>query len=134
MSVFFVLQINTLVGVQQVDPKVLEAAQAYGATGLKRFRFIILPAALPFVLSGLRISAGMAVIVVTSVEFVASNSGLGYLIWNSWQLFQPEQMYVGLVVVSLLGAVMTGLIILVERLALPWKRKSGPSTRRRGKA
>jgi ABC-type nitrate/sulfonate/bicarbonate transport system permease component len=133
ISVFFVLQINTLAGVRQVDAKVLEAATAYGAAGLKRFRFVILPGALPFVFSGLRVAAGMAVIVVTSVEFVASDSGLGYLIWNSWQLFQPEQMYVGLVVVSLLGAVMTGLIILAERLAVPWKRNGGPSTSRRRK-
>jgi ABC-type nitrate/sulfonate/bicarbonate transport system permease component len=130
ISVFFVLQINTLAGVRQIDAKVLEAAQAYGAAGLRRFRFVILPGALPFIFSGLRVSAGMAVIVVTSVEFVASNSGLGYLIWNSWQLFQPEQMYVGLVVVSLLGAVMTGLFILAEKLAVPWKRNAGPSTTR----
>src|SRR5262249_45944774 len=89
ISVFFVLQINTLAGVRQIDAKVLEAAQAYGAAGLKRVRVVILPRALPFLFSRLKVSPGMAGIVVPSVEFVASNSGLGYLIWNSWQLFQP---------------------------------------------
>ena len=130
ISVFFVMQINTVAGVRQIEPKVLEAARAYGATGLKRFRYIILPGALPFVFSGLRVSAGMAVIVVTAVEFVASNTGLGYLIWNSWQLFQPQQMYVGLIAVSLLGAAMTGVIVLAEKLSLPWKRGSSVKKRK----
>jgi sulfonate transport system permease protein len=67
----------------------------------------------------------MAVIVITAVEFVASNDGLGYLIWNSWQLFQPEKMFVGLIVVSLIGALVTGLVILLERALLPWKRTGG---------
>lgn len=122
ISVFFVMQINTVAGVRQIDPKIHEAARAYGATGLRRFRLVILPGALPFIFSGLRIATGTAVIVITAVEFVASNTGLGYLIWNSWQLFQPQQMYVGLVTVAVLGAVLTGLFALLERLALPWRR------------
>lgn len=66
--------------------------------------------------------------VVTAVEFVASESGLGYLIWNSWQLFQPSTMFVGLIMVSLIGAGATGLIILLERTVLPWRR-AGRATR-----
>jgi len=73
----------------------------------------------------------MAVIVVTAVEFVASNNGLGYLIWNSWQLFQPQIMFVGLITVSLIGALITGLVILLERALLPWRHASGP--RRKGR-
>lgn len=122
ISVFFVMQINTVAGVRQIDQEILEAARAYGATGLNRFRLIILPGALPFIFSGFRIATGTAVIVVTAVEFVASNTGLGFLIWNSWQLFQPEQMYVGLVTVAVLGALLTGLFVVAERLSLPWKR------------
>lgn len=122
ISVFFVMQINTVAGVRQIDPKINEAARAYGARGLARFWQITLPGALPFIFSGLRVATGTAVIVITAVEFVASNTGLGYLIWNSWQLFQPEQMYVGLVTVAIVGAVLTGVFALIERLALPWRR------------
>ncbi|SHK67719.1 NitT/TauT family transport system permease protein [Pseudonocardia thermophila] len=129
IAVFFVLQINTLAGYKQIDPRVLEAARAYGATGWKGFRYVVLPAAMPAVFTGLRVSAGMSVVVVTAVEFVASESGLGYLIWNSWQLFQPERMYVGLIVVSALGAALTGLLLGLERLLLPWRR-STPGRRR----
>ncbi|MCK6212757.1 ABC transporter permease [Georgenia sp. EYE_87] len=125
ISVFFVVQINTLAGIVSIDARILEAARAYRATGWKLFRHVLLPGALPHIMTGLRVSAGMAVIVITAVEFVASNDGLGYLIWNSWQLFQPEKMFVGLIVVSLIGALVTGLVILLERALLPWKRTGG---------
>jgi len=131
ISVFFVVQINTLAGIVQIDGRILEAARAYRATGWKLFRNVLLPAATPAIMTGLRVSAGMAVIVVTAVEFVASNNGLGYLIWNSWQLFQPQTMFVGLITVSLIGALITGLVIVLERALLPWRHSGGP--RRKGK-
>ncbi|WP_306914645.1 MULTISPECIES: ABC transporter permease [unclassified Arthrobacter] len=121
ISVFFVLQINTLAGIVQIDARILEAARAYKATGPKLFRHVLLPGAMPAIMTGLRVAAGMSVIVITAVEFVASNDGLGYIIWNSWQLFQPSKMYVGLIVVSLVGALVTGLILVLERVLIPWK-------------
>jgi len=126
ISVFFVVQINTLAGIVQIDARILEAARAYRATGWKLFRHVLLPGATPSIITGLRVSAGMAVIVVTAVEFVASNDGLGYLIWNSWQLFQPATMFVGLITVSLIGALVTGLVIVLERALLPWRHAGGP--------
>lgn len=133
ISVFFVVQISTLAGIVQIDSRILEAGRAYGATGWKRFRFVLLPAAIPEIFTGLRVAAGSAVIVVTAVEFVASNSGLGYLIWNSWQLFQPAQMYVGLIAVSLVGALTTALVILLERLLLPWQQTAKISRKKEDK-
>ncbi|MCU1546581.1 MAG: Nitrate transporter permease [Homoserinimonas sp.] len=121
ISVFFVVQINTLAGIMQIDGRITEAARAYRATGWKLFRYVLLPAATPSIMTGLRVSAGTAIIVITAVEFVASNDGLGYLIWNSWQLFQPATMFVGLITVSIIGALITGLIVLLERALLPWQ-------------
>jgi len=122
ISVFFVLQINTLAGVVQIDERILEAARAYRATGWRLFRFVLLPGAIPSIFTGLQVAAGSGVIVITAVEFVASNNGLGYLIWNSWQLFEPAKMYVGLIVVSIIGALLTGVIVLLERAVVPWRR------------
>lgn len=124
ISVFFVVQINTLAGIVQIDERITEAARAYKATGLKLFRYVLLPGAMPSIMTGLRVSAGMSVIVITAVEFVASNNGLGYLIWNSWQLFQPDTMFVGLIAVSIIGALITGAVILLERFLLPWRYSS----------
>ena len=129
-TVFFVLQINTLGGIRQLDAKTQEAATAYGAVGWKRMVFVILPGVLPSIFTGFRVAAGLAVVVVTAVEFVASNSGLGYLIWNSWQLFQAEKMYVGLVAVALLGALSTFTVAAVEHVAVPWRRTRSRRGRR----
>ncbi|MDJ0375922.1 ABC transporter permease [Cryobacterium sp. PH31-L1] len=126
ISVFFVVQINTLAGIMQIDARILESARAYKATGIRLFVNVLLPAAAPAIMTGLRVAAGMSVIVVTAVEFVASNNGLGYLIWNSWQLFQPATMFVGLIVVSVIGALVTGLIIVLERVVLPWRNSNSP--------
>lgn len=121
ISVFFVMQINTLAGIVQIDSRILEAARAYQSNGVKLFVNVLLPAATPSIMTGLRLSAGMSVIVITAVEFVASNNGLGYLIWNSWQLFQPQTMFVGLIAVSLIGALVTGAAVLLERALVPWR-------------
>lgn len=122
ISVFFIMQINTVAGVHAIDSKLLEASRAYGARGIDRFRFVILPGALPYIFAGFRVAVGTGVIVITAIEMLASNTGLGYLIWNSWTLFMPDKMYVGLVMVSLLGAGLTALFAVLERSALPWRR------------
>ncbi|CAM3948746.1 MULTISPECIES: ABC transporter permease [Helcobacillus] len=124
ITTFFILQINTVSGVWAIDPKLHEAGRAYGARGFNRFRHVILPGALPFVFSGLRTATGTAVVVITAVEFTgASTTGLGYLIWNSWQLFIPEKLYVGLVVIGVIGAALTFVITRSETLLLPWRRR-----------
>ncbi|MDQ3733287.1 MAG: ABC transporter permease [Actinomycetota bacterium] len=130
IAVFFIVQINTLAGIVGVDARILESARAYNATGPKLFWYVLLPGALPSIFTGLRVAAGLAIVVVVSVEFVAANNGLGFLIWNSWQLFQPATMYVGLIAVSIIGALTTGLIILADRLVLPWKYSNKPSRKR----
>ncbi|MFC0672852.1 ABC transporter permease [Brachybacterium hainanense] len=124
ITTFFILQISTVSGVRAIDARLLEAGAAYGARGLSRFRFVVLPGAMPFVFSGLRTATGTAVVVVTAVEFTgASTTGLGYLIWNSWQLFIPEKLYVGLLVIGVIGAVLTWLLARCETLLLPWRRR-----------
>lgn len=117
---FFVLEINALAAVRNFDPRLIESGRAFGANKGKLFRHVILPGAMPSIFTGLRVSIALGLVVITATEFVASNNGLGYLVWNSWQLFQPDQMYVGLVTIALVGVILTGIIILIERLSLPW--------------
>ena len=122
ITVFFVLQINTTAGVRSLDRRIVEAGRAYGATGLRLFRHVVLPGSLPSIVTGLRLATGIGLVVITATEFVASDDGLGYLIWNSWTLFQPEDMYVGLISVAAIGALLTGLVAAAERVVLPWQR------------
>jgi len=61
-------------------------------------------------------------LVIVSAEFVGAKSGLGYLIWTSWQVFQVEKMYVGLAVIALVGVAIAVLLNGVERWIIPWRR------------
>ncbi|MBF6059988.1 ABC transporter permease [Nocardia terpenica] len=132
ITVFFVTQINAQAAMRQLDPGALELARAYRVRGWRRLRLVVGPACLPQIFTGLRVAVGLGVVVAIAVEFVASDEGIGYLIWNSWQLFQPERMYVGLLAAALLGAGLTGIVSLCGWLAMPWRRqvpaKSMPGT------
>lgn len=90
--------------------------------GTKLFE-IVLPSSLPGIFTSLRLSLGMSLLIVIATEFVASGrEGIGFLIWNSWNLFQPAPMYVGVVTSAVVGVLITALVGLVERLCTPWSR------------
>jgi NitT/TauT family transport system permease protein len=117
---FFLVALTTTHGVRQIDRLVLEAAVHYGARGWRLFLTVLLPGALPFIFTGLRLGLGYALIVAVAVEIVAANRGLGAFLWLSWQVLKVEDMYAGFVVIAALGAVLSyGLAALRGRL-LPW--------------
>jgi ABC-type nitrate/sulfonate/bicarbonate transport system permease component len=117
---FFLVAFTTLEGVRQIDPLVVEAARHYGARGRRLFTAVLLPGALPYVFTGLRLGLGYALIVVVAVEIVAASHGLGALLWLSWQVLKVEDMYATFLVIAALGAVLSyGLAVLRARL-LPW--------------
>jgi len=121
MSVLF-LTIITTVGVVQLDKIYFDVARNYGTPWPKLFLRVILPGALPTILAGLRISLGVSLVVLVGAEFVASQSGIGYLIWSSWQTLMVEQMFVGIIVITILGVLSTLFLHECERLLIPWRR------------
>src|SRR5437868_2038886 len=67
----------------------------FGASRWMMFRDIALPAALPMIVAGMRLGMGVALPIIVTAESLAAKSGIGYLIWTIWQVFQVEKMYVG---------------------------------------
>ncbi len=122
MSVLFLTIINTTVGVLQLDRIYFDVARNYGTPWPKLFLRVILPGALPTILAGLRISLGVSLVVLVGAEFVAARSGIGYLIWVSWQTLMIEQMFVGIIVITVLGVLSTLFLHECERLLVPWRR------------
>ena len=117
---FFLVAFTTTHGVQQIDRVVVEAAVHYGARGWRLFATVLVPGALPFIFTGLRLGLGYALIVVVAVEIVSASRGLGALLWLSWQVLKVEDMYAAFFVIAFLGAVLSyGLAALRARL-LPW--------------
>jgi ABC-type nitrate/sulfonate/bicarbonate transport system permease component len=123
VAVFFIVLVNTAAGVKAIDRTQLEVGASFGASRTMMFLDIALPGALPFILSGLKLGMNVALLVIVAVEFTGASSGIGYLIWNSWQVFKVEQMYVGLVVTALFGFGFAGLFAALERAIMPWKRR-----------
>jgi len=121
LGMFYPVVINTLAGVLQIEKIYLDVGRNFGAGRWQVFRTIALPGAMPSIMAGVKLGLGLALILIAIAEMIGADSGLGFMIWNSWQVLTVETMYVGLLVIALLGFVfMLGLNEL-ERWILPWK-------------
>ncbi len=121
IGVFFPVAINTHAGIVECDPALLRAAISFGATRWNLIRHILLPAALPMIFAGLRLAAGLSLLLVVSAELISADSGIGYLILNAADLLHTEDLMVGLALLSLLGLLFNAALGFVERRVVKWK-------------
>jgi ABC-type nitrate/sulfonate/bicarbonate transport system permease component len=121
-ATFFPIFLTTVTGVRQIDPLLLRAAQSLGARGPRLFVRVILPAALPDILTGLRLGVALAFFVIVISEFIGAEHGLGYLINDGRNFFLVPQMLGAAVVLGLLGYAGNGVVRLLERrLVTRWQ-------------
>lgn len=99
-----IIAINTIYGVQNVNPTRILAARTMGATRQKIFTSVVFPAALPAIVGGLRVAVSIALIVIVVTEmFIGTKVGLGRLIFHSYDIFEVPEMFVGIITAGLLG-------------------------------
>ena len=122
-GVFFQVLISTTAGVANIDRIYLDVGRNYGASSLATIWTIALPGALPVIFSGVRLGWGVSLLLLVTAEMVAAKSGLGYLIWNSWQIGLIDDVYVGILTVAVLGMISFGLLDLLERWMIPWRSR-----------
>jgi ABC-type nitrate/sulfonate/bicarbonate transport system permease component len=123
LFVLFPVLINTMRGVQEVDRELVEVARSF-CSGERRMWFdLILPSALPYVVTGLRLSIGRALIGVIVAEFFTAFAGLGYLIVTNANSFQTARTFVPILVIAALGVLLTALLEFVERRLVRWSAK-----------
>ncbi|WP_151446656.1 ABC transporter permease [Lacisediminimonas profundi] len=122
LGVFFPVVINTLTGVLQIDRIYLDVGKNFGASRWQTFRTIALPGAMPSIMAGIKLGVGMGLILIAIAEMVGAKTGIGFMIWDAWQVLSVEIMYVGLVMIAILGFLITLLLNEVEMLVLPWRR------------
>lgn len=120
-AAFFPVVVNTFTGAASIEPIYIDVARNYGASRYIMFSRIVFFGALPMTFAGLRTALAISFIVVVAAEFVASKSGIGYLIWSSWELLQVDAMFVGIVTIGILGVIFSTIFREIERLVLPWK-------------
>jgi sulfonate transport system permease protein len=117
---FFPLVINTYQGVKNVDPRLLEVGRAFRCSERQLWTNIVLPAALPFIVTGLRLAVGRGLIGMVLADLYTAISGIGYLIVRSASTYRVDKMFVPIVVLGILGITLTALLRAAERWVAPW--------------
>ena len=118
--------LNTIAGVNTVDPLLVKAARSLGLSSPRLFRKVILPSAVPTVFTGIRMAASYSILVLVAAEMVGAKAGLGYLINTSQVNFQIQQMYAGIIAVSVLGVLVNQGFVVLERRFSTWRPKENP--------
>jgi ABC-type nitrate/sulfonate/bicarbonate transport system permease component len=118
----FPVLLNTIDGVRGIEPTLLDTARSYGIKGIERIRRIVLPAALPQIVAGMRNSLALAVIMMVLAEYFSSTSGVGYVLLISKNTFEMAPMWAAILLIGLLGYLLNFLFILGERRVLAWHR------------
>jgi ABC-type nitrate/sulfonate/bicarbonate transport system permease component len=128
LGAFFPMLLNTVAGVRNMNPVHIELANNFGASRRQMFLHVLLPASMPLMLTGLRLSSNVAFHSAIGVEMVGSRSGIGAMLWLSWQTFRIDQVYAILVVIAAIGIGLAALIRWVTYRSAPWAdRETGRS-------
>jgi ABC-type nitrate/sulfonate/bicarbonate transport system permease component len=117
----FPIIVNTYAGIKDVRGSMLEIGRAYGATPSQIFFKIVLPAAVPFIMAGVRLSVGLAIIGIVVAEFFTAISGLGGMIVEYANNFSTAKMFVPVIVIALVGIVLTEIVVFLERRLSKWR-------------
>jgi NitT/TauT family transport system permease protein len=121
LSAFFAVMVTTTAGVQSIARRHLEITRSFGGSQWLAFRTVALPSTLPFILSGIRIGAGRALVGVVSAEFLSSNQGLGFYLGFFGQLLDTARLMLGIVLFGIFGIVIGELLRVVERRFEVWR-------------
>ena len=119
-GVFFHVWLNTHIGVTTVEPVLIRAARSLGAEGRRLFFEVVLPAALPFIITGLRQGVAVAFIVVVAAELTGASEGVGFRISHSREMFRADRMLVGLMTLGVMGGLSDLLFSRLSRRIVFW--------------
>jgi ABC-type nitrate/sulfonate/bicarbonate transport system permease component len=114
--------LNTIDGIQGIDPTLREIARVYGVSGRDRLLRMTLPAASPQIFAGMRLSLSLAVILMVISEMVASTNGIGFFVLQSQRSFAIPEMWSGILLLGILGYVLNLVFVIIERKVLAWHR------------
>jgi ABC-type nitrate/sulfonate/bicarbonate transport system permease component len=113
--------VNTMDGVRHIEPTLIATARTFGLRRWAVLRQVVLPGASPYIVTGLRISLSIALILVTTAEMIAGSRGLGFFILDQERSFNSGNMYAGIIVVAALGYGFNWLFLRLEAKLLRWR-------------
>ncbi len=118
---FFPILLNTISGVESVDPQLLRSSRVLGLSSATTFRKVVFPAALPTIFTGIRIAGAAAILVLIAAEMIGATAGLGYLINYSQYNFLIPQMYAAILTTTALGVAVNYSLVALERRFSRWR-------------
>lgn len=124
LACLFPILLNTYGGVRGVDPVLIDTGRTFGLSRVRALRQIILPASMPSILTGMRISLGIALIVAVVAEMITGNSGIGYFILDMQRIFRVPEMFAGIFTLGLLGFLINFAFLKIESHFLRWRGTS----------
>jgi NitT/TauT family transport system permease protein len=122
-SCFLYITVSTIAGVKSVPVQLLRAGYSLGALDRKSFLYVVLPAALPQIMVGLRLGSAISWTLVVAAELVAAQRGLGYMIMDASTFFRVKDVYVGLIIIGVIGFLLESTIAAVEGRLVHWRGK-----------
>jgi NitT/TauT family transport system permease protein len=123
VGVFYLVLINTMAGVLNIDRIYLDVARNFGASRRDFYLTVALPGALPMVFAGFKLGMGTALLLIVAAELSAARAGVGYWIWRAYDMFDIERMFCALLMMSALGFLFSYGLDALERAVIPWKRR-----------
>src|SRR6266850_423590 len=120
LGAFFPIVLNTIHGVEGIDRQLVRAATSLGARRTAIFREVILPGALPSIVTGLSVGMGVSWICLISAEMISGQFGVGYFTWVAYGIVKYSQVVVGMLTIGVLGMLSSALIRLVGWRFMPW--------------
>lgn len=122
LMTFFPILVNSIAGFSSVNPRLHLITKSMGANPWQTFRFIRFPGAMPYIFSGLKIGMVYAVTACITVEFVGANEGLEVLILTASSYMDIGLMFAGVIATAVLAMLLTGMLLGLERVMMPWRR------------
>ena len=119
--VFLVVMLNTQAGVRSCPEESIRAALSLGASSVQVFRYVIFPAALPQIMTGMRVGMGSALAILVASELLGGDRGLGFVILDASNFFRTSQVFVGLILIGLLGLISDRGLNFVSRRIVHWE-------------
>lgn len=121
-SCVFPILVNTMDGVRSVDPVLIRTARTFGLTQRELIWKVVVPAASPFIMTGLRIALAIALILVVISEMVGATAGIGYFILQAQRTFRIPQMYAGMLILALLGYALNRCFLIADACLMAWHK------------
>jgi NitT/TauT family transport system permease protein len=120
----WVVLLNTISGVKNVDPVLIKSARSMGLNDLGLIRRVLLPASVPSIITGIRLGAANSILVLIAAEMIGSNAGLGYMIFYYEARYAIPEMYGGVIFLAILGYVVNEFLYWAEKRLTAWQEKS----------